>query len=40
MTIGAGKMFALRNNIFVDPKLVYNTGDGTTNLTLGFGFKF
>ena len=40
MSIGAGKLFTLRNNIFVDPKLVYNTGEGTTNLTLGFGFRF
>jgi len=40
MTIGAGKMFTLRNNIYVDPKIVYNTGDKTTNLTLGFGFRF
>ena len=40
MAVGAGKLFTLRNNIFVDPKLVYNTGEGTTNLTLGFGFRF
>ena len=40
MSLGAGKLFTLRNNIFVDPKLVYNTGEGTTNLTLGFGFRF
>ena len=40
ISLGAGKMFTLRNNIFVDPKLVYNTGEGTTNLTLGFGFRF
>ena len=40
MSIGAGKMFTLRNNIYVDPKVVYNTEDKTTNLTLGFGFKF
>ena len=40
MSIGAGKMFALRSNVYVDPKIVYNTGEGTTNLTLGFGFKF
>ena len=40
MTVGAGKMFMLRNNIYVDPKIVYNTGDKTTNLTLGFGFNF
>ncbi len=40
MAIGAGKTFTFRNNIFVDPKVVYHTGDKTTNLTLGFGFKF
>jgi len=40
MSIGAGKMFTLRNNIYVDPKVVYNTGEKTTNLTLGFGFRF
>jgi len=40
MTIGLGKMFDLKENIYVDPKLVYNTGEGTTNLTLGFGFRF
>ena len=40
MSIGAGKMFTLRSNIYVDPKVVYNTGEGTTNLSLGFGFKF
>ena len=40
ISIGAGKMFTIKDNIYIDPKLVYNTGDGTTNLTLGFGFKF
>ena len=40
MAIGAGKLFTLRNNIYVDPKVVYNTGEKTTNLTLGFGFRF
>ena len=40
MSLGAGKMFTLRNNIYIDPKVVYNTGEKTTNLTLGFGFKF
>ena len=38
--IGAGKMFTLRGNIFVDPKIVYNMEEKTTNLTLGFGLKF
>ena len=40
MNIGAGKMFTLRGNIFVDPKVVYNMEEKTTNLTLGFGLKF
>ena len=40
MNIGAGKMFTLRGNIFVDPKIVYNMEEKTTNLTLGFGLKF
>ena len=40
MSFGAGKLFTLRNNIYVDPKVVYNTGEKTTNLTLGFGFRF
>ena len=40
MSFGVGKMFTLRNNIYVDPKVVYNTGEKTTNLTLGFGFRF
>jgi len=40
MVIGAGKLFTLRSNIYVDPKIVYNTGEKTTNLTLGFGFRF
>ena len=40
MSLGLGKLFTLRNNIYVDPKVVYNTGEKTTNLTLGFGFKF
>ena len=40
MSVGVGRMFTLRNGIYVDPKIVYNTGDKTTNLTLGFGLKF
>ena len=40
MVLGAGKMFTFRNNIYVDPKVVYNTGERTTNLNLGFGFRF
>ena len=40
MVLGAGKMFTFRNNVYVDPKVVYDMGEKTTNLTLGFGFKF
>ena len=40
MSVGLGKMFTIRDNVFVDPKVVYNTGTKTTNLTLGFGLKF
>ena len=40
MSYGVGKMFTLRNNIYVDPKIIYNSGEKTTNLTLGFGFRF
>lgn len=39
--LGIGKMFTFYNDaLFVDPKLIYDTGDKTTNLTLGFGLKF
>tara|TARA_R100001015_G_scaffold17132_1_gene9221 strand:+ start:6094 stop:6504 length:411 start_codon:yes stop_codon:yes gene_type:complete len=40
MAIGAGKLFTIHKGIYVDPKVVYNTGLKTTNLTLGFGLKF
>lgn len=38
--LGVGKMFTLRSNVYVDPKIVYNSGDQTTNLGIGFGFRF
>ena len=40
MNLGLGKMFMVRDNVYVDPCVVYNAGDETVNLTLGFGFKF
>jgi len=40
MVIGAGKLFTIHKGIYVDTKVVYNTGLKTTNLTLGFGLKF
>ena len=38
--LGVGKMFTLLSNVYVDPKIVYSTGDQTTNLEIGFGFRF
>ena len=39
--VGVGKMFTFhKGSIFVDPKIVYDLGLETTNLTLGFGLKF
>ena len=38
--LGVGKMFSLFSSIYLDPKVVYNTANKTTNLQLGFGFRF
>ena len=40
LSVGLGKIFTLHKNVYVDPKIVYNTGEKTTNLMLGFGLKF
>tara|TARA_R110002167_G_scaffold124367_1_gene303735 strand:+ start:979 stop:1404 length:426 start_codon:yes stop_codon:yes gene_type:complete len=40
LVIGLGKMFTFHKNVFVDPKIVYNTGEKTTNMMLGLGLKF
>ena len=40
LSLGLGKMFTFHKNVFVDPKIVYNLGEKTTNLMLGFGLKF
>ena len=40
MDLGVGKMFSFSRNVYVDPRLVYNTGTKTTNLRLGVGLKF
>jgi len=40
MHLGIGKMFTLCENVYVDPKIVYNTEEQTSNLGLGFGFRF
>jgi hypothetical protein len=38
--LGLGKQFTLRDNVYVDPTLIYNAGAETVNLGIGFGFKF
>lgn len=40
LTIGVGKMFTFHRGIYIDPKVVYNTSEKTTNLMLGVGLKF
>jgi len=40
LSLGVGRMFTIHKSVYVDPKIVYNTGAKTTNLTLGFGLKF
>jgi len=40
LSLGLAKMFTFHKNVFVDPKVVYNLGEKTTNLMLGFGLKF
>ena len=36
---GVGKMFTFHRGVYVDPKIVYNSGEKTTNLMLGVGLK-
>ena len=38
--LGLGKQFVLRNNVYIDPAVIYNAGNETLNLGIGFGFKF
>ena len=40
LSLGVGRLFTIHKGIYIDPKLVYNTAQKTTNLTLGFGLKF
>ena len=40
LSLGLGKMFTLHKGVFADPKIVYNVGEKTTNMMLGFGLKF
>jgi hypothetical protein len=41
LNVGVGKLFTTEtNNLYLDPRVVYNTTDGTANLRIGFGLKF
>ena len=40
MNYGLGKMFTFHRGVYVDPKVVYNAAEKTTNLMLGVGLKF
>ena len=40
MSYGLGKMFTFHKGVYVDPKIVYNATENTTNLMLGVGLKF
>ena len=40
LNYGLGKMFTFHKGIYVDPKVVYNAAEKTTNLMLGVGLKF
>ena len=37
---GIGRMFTFHKGVYVDPKVVYNATEKTTNLMLGVGLKF
>jgi len=40
LKVGVGKMFNFYKGVFVDPKVVYDVTEKTTNLSLGVGLKF
>ena len=40
ISYGLGKMFTVHKGVYVDPKVVYNAAEKTTNLMLGVGLKF
>ena len=40
LSYGVGKMFTFHKGVYVDPKVVYNATEKTTNLMLGVGRKF
>ena len=40
LNVGVGKLFTFHKGAYIDPKIVYDLSEKTTNLQLGFGFKF
>ena len=40
MNYGIGKMFTFHKGVYIDPKIVYNSTEKSTNLMLGVGLKF
>tara|TARA_B100000767_G_scaffold247432_1_gene247710 strand:+ start:16 stop:456 length:441 start_codon:yes stop_codon:yes gene_type:complete len=40
LNIGVGKFFTFHKGMYVDPKIVFDLNEKTTNLQLGFGLKF
>tara|TARA_R110000823_G_scaffold306231_1_gene428570 strand:+ start:407 stop:853 length:447 start_codon:yes stop_codon:yes gene_type:complete len=40
LNVGVGKLFTTERNLYLDPRVVFNTINKTTNLSIGFGLKF
>ena len=40
LSLGVGKFFTFHKGMYVDPKIVFDLNEKTTNLQLGFGLKF
>tara|TARA_Y100001951_G_scaffold78432_1_gene65977 strand:+ start:201 stop:611 length:411 start_codon:yes stop_codon:yes gene_type:complete len=40
LNYGVGKMFTFHKGVYVDPRVVYDATNKTTNLMLGVGLKF
>ena len=40
LNLGVGKFFTFHKGMYVDPKIVFDLNEKTTNLQLGFGLKF
>tara|TARA_R110001592_G_scaffold99493_1_gene283473 strand:+ start:1050 stop:1487 length:438 start_codon:yes stop_codon:yes gene_type:complete len=40
LNVGVGKFFTFHKGMYVDPKIVFDLNEKTTNLQLGFGLKF